>query len=140
MCTVDRSIIEKHLYNKFPQWQLQEEGRITKEVVTQLDQYFNGSRKEFTSPTSPIGTEFQKKVWEGLKKIPFGETKSYSQLSLEILGHTRGARAIGQANSKNPIAIIVPCHRVINKAGDLGGYRGGIDIKKWLINWEANSR
>ncbi len=101
----------------------------------QLEEYFNGGRKEFEMNLSPSGTEFQKKVWSELLKIPFGYTKSYLFIA-KMLGDELVIRAAAKANGQNPIAIIIPCHRVIGSDGSLTGYAGGLWRKKWLIEHE----
>lgn len=106
-------------------------------IFDQLNQYFLGSRTEFELPFELQGSEFELKVWRGLAKIPYGETYSYSQLAAQI-GKKKAARAVGQANSRNPISIIIPCHRVIAADGSIGGYSGGLWRKKWLLNLENN--
>ena len=103
----------------------------------QLKEYFAGNRKEFDIPLKLEGTDFQKKVWQELMKIPFGKTISYQQLA-EKMGDKNKARAVGNANGKNPIPIIIPCHRVIEKNGKLGGFGGGLKIKKFLLQLENN--
>lgn len=130
--------IEQYLQVKFPQWVICRDGTFVREGKTQLEEYFQGLRTEFTCSIDPQGTDFQRKVWHQLQQIPFGETKSYGEISSKVLGNSKGARAVGQANSKNPIAIIVPCHRVINQGGSLGGFSGGLHIKKWLLQWEKH--
>lgn len=101
----------------------------------QLNEYFNGTRRKFNLPINPAGTEFQKRVWSTLLKIPYGETRSYGQIAAAI-GNPKGARAVGAANNKNPIAIVIPCHRVIGADGALTGYAGGLDIKAILLETE----
>lgn len=101
----------------------------------QLREYFNGGRKEFELKLEPEGTEFQKKVWDELLKIPFGYTKSYLFIS-KMIGDTLAIRAAAKANGQNPIAIIIPCHRVIGSDGSLTGYAGGLWRKKWLLEHE----
>ena len=108
-----------------------------KECVFQLDEYFNGIRKEFVLKLDLKGTEFQKKVWKQLEKIPFGKTKSYLQISKQI-GDSNATRAVGNANGSNPISILIPCHRVIGSNGKLTGYGGGLWRKEWLLNHEKN--
>ena len=105
------------------------------DCVTQLDEYFNGKRKSFNLKFDYGGTDFQNRVWEELVKIPFGKTNSYLDIAKE-LGEINVVRAIGYANRKNPIAIIIPCHRVIGSNGDLTGYSGGLWRKQWLLNFE----
>lgn len=106
------------------------------DCVHQLNDYFNGSRNHFSLKLNPQGTDFQKKVWELLKTIPFGKTVSYLQLSKQ-LGDEKAIRAVASANGKNPIWIIIPCHRVIGSDGSLTGYAGGLHRKRWLINHES---
>lgn len=103
---------------------------------TQLDEYFKGKRTEFDIPLSEKGTTFQLKVWKALKTIPFGKTKSYQDIA-NIVKKPQAYRAVGTANGKNPISIIIPCHRVINADGKLGGYAGGLKIKKQLLKLEG---
>ncbi|MEU8528100.1 MULTISPECIES: methylated-DNA--[protein]-cysteine S-methyltransferase [Streptomyces] len=106
------------------------------ETVRQLDAYFAGELTEFDLPLHLVGTEFQLRVWEQLRLIPYGETRSYGELA-EALGNPGASRAVGLANGKNPVSIIVPCHRVIGAAGSLTGYGGGLDRKKRLLAFEA---
>jgi methylated-DNA-[protein]-cysteine S-methyltransferase len=105
------------------------------EVVRQLRAYFRGELKQFDLRLEMRGTEFQKSVWEELRKIPYGETRSYGQVA-EIIGNPKAMRAVGAANGQNPIAIIVPCHRVIGSSGSLTGFGGGMDCKKRLLELE----
>lgn len=102
------------------------------EAFRQLDEYFRGRRKKFDLPLRLRGTEFQKRVWRELLNIPYGETASYKDIAIR-LGNPNAARAVGMANHNNPVAIIVPCHRVITADGRLGGYAGGVDLKKKLL-------
>ena len=102
----------------------------------QLDEYFDGSRKQFVLPLDIQGTEFQQKVWNELLKIPFGSTRSYMDIA-KSLGDPKSIRAVGTANGKNKISIIIPCHRVIGTDGSLTGFGGGIQRKKWLLEHEA---
>jgi len=110
---------------------------ILNETEKQLIEYFSLNRKEFDIPLKLEGTDFQKKVWQELSKIPFGKTISYQQLA-EKMGSKNKARAVGNANGKNPIPIIIPCHRVIEKNGKLGGFGGGLLIKQFLLELENN--
>jgi methylated-DNA-[protein]-cysteine S-methyltransferase len=105
------------------------------EFVTQLQEYFIGKRTEFTFKLNPKGTEFQKKVWQELLQIPYGKTCSYLELSKK-LGDVKAIRAVASANGKNPLWIVVPCHRVIGTDGSLTGYAGGLWRKKWLLEHE----
>lgn len=105
-------------------------------VINQLQEYFDNKRTTFDLMLNPKGTIFQKSVWARLVKIPFGETKYYGQIADE-LGNPKASRAIGMANNKNPIPIIIPCHRVIGKNGALTGFAGGLDVKQQLLYHEA---
>lgn len=108
---------------------------VLHEAVSQLEDYFLGKRNDFTFPLNPSGTEFQKKVWLGLLEIPFGKTMSYQELSVK-LGDVKAIRAVASANGRNPLWIVVPCHRVIGSDGSLTGYAGGLWRKKWLLDHE----
>lgn len=104
--------------------------------ITQLDEYFKGDRKEFNIGLNPSGTEFQSKIWNLLKNIPYGKTISYLEQARQF-GDEKAIRAIGTANGKNPIPIIIPCHRVIGNDGSLTGYAGGLLKKQWLLEHEG---
>ncbi len=104
-------------------------------AVAQLKSYFTGELKHFSFKMNPSGTDFQKQVWEALNKIPYGETRSYLELSKE-LGNVKAIRAVAAANGKNPLWIVTPCHRVIGSDGSLTGYAGGLWRKKWLLDFE----
>jgi methylated-DNA-[protein]-cysteine S-methyltransferase len=104
-------------------------------VRSQLTEYFTGQRTEFDLPMNMLGTPFQQRVWTALQDIPYGETISYGELA-ELLGNPKAGRAVGLANGKNPISIIVPCHRVVGANGDLTGYGGGIERKRHLLDFE----
>ncbi|WP_159799807.1 methylated-DNA--[protein]-cysteine S-methyltransferase [Flavobacterium sp. MK4S-17] len=107
-----------------------------KEAVAQLEEYFSGKRKTFDFKMNPQGTEFQKKVWKALLEIPYGKTTSYHELSVK-LGDVKAIRAVASANGKNPLWVVVPCHRVIGSDGSLTGYAGGLWRKKWLLEHET---
>lgn len=109
---------------------------ILEDCVIQLKEYFEGLRKQFQLKLNPEGTPFQKKVWDELLKIPFGKTISYLELSKK-LGDIKAIRAVANANGKNPLWIIVPCHRVIGSDGSLTGYAGGLQRKQWLLEHEG---
>ncbi|MEH6577037.1 MAG: methylated-DNA--[protein]-cysteine S-methyltransferase [Amphritea sp.] len=121
----------------------EEDGKSTKpspllqNACRQLEEYFCGKRSNFELPLSPAGTKFQENVWATLQAIPYGETWSYLQLAQQ-LGNPKASRAVGSANGKNPIWILIPCHRVIQASGGLGGYAGGLDIKARLLDLEQN--
>ena len=105
-----------------------EETKLIKETAGQLREYFEGIRKEFTISLNPQGSSFQKKVWEALLQIPYGETRSYKEIA-QIIGNKKAARAVGMANHNNPIMCIIPCHRVIGSDGSLIGYRVALKLK-----------
>src|SRR5437764_2164915 len=113
------------------------DGAMNPEVARQLEEFFSGKRRSFDFPLAPEGTAFQKRVWKELCRIPFGETISYSELARRV-GRPGAARAVGRANATNPIALIVPCHRVIGANGSLTGYGGGLDLKAKLLDWERS--
>ena len=122
------------------------EGKITnkipknlKECVSQLREYFDGNRNHFDFKLNPQGTDFQQKVWQELLNIPFGKTMSYLDLSKK-LGDVKAIRAVASANGRNPLWIVVPCHRVIGTDGSLTGYAGGLWRKKWLLEHESPSQ
>jgi methylated-DNA-[protein]-cysteine S-methyltransferase len=124
-------------------WVLNEEVPVTKKIpailkdaAQQLTDYFDGKRNAFDFPLNPQGTDFQKKVWKALLEIPFGKTTSYQELSIK-LGDVKAIRAVASANGKNPLWVVVPCHRVIGSDGSLTGYAGGLWRKKWLIEHET---
>ena len=106
-----------------------------REVIRQLDEYFTGQRTEFDLPMTLAGTPFQRTVWAALREIPYGETMSYGHLA-ERIGRPGAARAVGLANGRNPIGIIVPCHRVVGATGSLTGYGGGLERKQYLLEFE----
>jgi methylated-DNA-[protein]-cysteine S-methyltransferase len=106
------------------------------DTIQQLNEYFAGERTEFDLPLEMVGTEFQKSVWQQLQKIPYGATTSYGTLALHLNNPT-ASRAIGSANGRNPISIIVPCHRVIGADGSLTGYAGGLKRKRYLLDLES---
>lgn len=109
------------------------------EITKQLNEYFARQRTEFTVPIAPLGNNFQQRVWNLLRTIPYGETRSYGELAT-ALGDPALARAVGSANSRNPISILVPCHRVIGADGSLTGYAGGIERKRFLLDLENPAR
>ena len=123
----DDAIAESILNQKTPE--------CLQECINQLEEYFKGERTTFNLKLNPKGTDFQKKVWRALLEIPFGKTRTYLQQS-KTLGDVKAIRAVASANGKNPIWIIIPCHRVIGSDGSLTGYAGGIWRKKWLLAHE----
>ena len=108
-------------------------------VAQQLAEYFAGTRQAFELPLAPKGSDFQKMVWHELTRIPFGETITYAELARRV-GRPNASRAVGRANATNPIALIIPCHRVIGSNGKLTGYACGVDIKEKLLDWETRAR
>ena len=118
-----------------PQADWKQNKAVFGEVIRQLEAYFSGELKEFQLPLAMAGTEFQLRVWEALRVIPYGETISYAQLAVRI-GNSNATRAVGLANGRNPIPIIVPCHRVIGSDGSLMGFGGGLATKKKLLELE----
>ncbi len=111
---------------------------LLKECAIQLDEYFKGKRRIFDLPLKLDGSPFQKKVWKKLSDIPYGETVSYSDIAEEI-GNPDAVRAVGGANNRNPVGLIIPCHRVIGKDGSLTGYGGGLWRKQWLLEHESKN-
>ena len=112
------------------------ETRFERQVAQQLSEYLAGRRDEFTFPTEPEGTDFDRSVWDQLARIPYGETRTYGQVARAI-GKPKAARAVGTANGRNPIPIVVPCHRVVAGGGKLGGFGGGLSLKRKLLQLEA---
>lgn len=113
----------------------EETNALVQKVISQLDEYFRGLREEFDLEILLEGTEFQKQVWKELMKIPYGKTESYKDIAIKIKNE-KAVRAVGNANNKNSIPIIVPCHRVIGSNGKLTGYAGGLNKKQWLLEHE----
>jgi methylated-DNA-[protein]-cysteine S-methyltransferase len=110
---------------------------IMKETIRQLDEYFSGKRKSFSLKVEMKGTDFQKSVWTAMSKIPYGKTASYKDLAV-IAGRPKAARAVGGACHRNPVGIVLPCHRVIGSDGSLTGFGGGLDLKEKLLRHEKN--
>jgi len=128
---------ERHAYPREGDWR---ESREHVDVLRrQLQEYFSGERALFDLELLPIGTDFQRRVWTELSRIPYGETISYGELARRI-GNHKAMRAVGLANGRNPIPIVVPCHRVIGADGSLTGFGGGIERKRWLLDHEARLR
>ncbi|MDW3176861.1 MAG: methylated-DNA--[protein]-cysteine S-methyltransferase [Acidimicrobiia bacterium] len=132
-------------------WPEEREGRVTfdetiidgehpvlTETATQLASYLAGDRHDFDLPLDPVGTDFQREVWAGLQEIPYGETQTYGELA-DSLEKPGAARAVGAATGRNPISIVIPCHRLVGSTGALTGFAGGIESKRWLLNHESNS-
>ncbi len=111
------------------------ETKLLKRAVKELSEYFQGVRKEFDLPINPQGTEFQKKVWDTLGRIPYGETRTYGEIAAQI-GKPKACRAVGGANNRNPLLILVPCHRVVGAGGALTGFACGLERKEYLLELE----
>ncbi|MBW3164791.1 methylated-DNA--[protein]-cysteine S-methyltransferase [Ferrimonas balearica] len=111
------------------------ESALTRQAKAQLLEYFAGQRQQFDLPLAPAGTPFRQSAWQALCTIPYGQTRSYGEQA-EVMGKPTAVRAVGAANGANPIAIVIPCHRVIGKNGSLTGYAGGLDRKAWLLALE----
>lgn len=118
--------------------QLKSHSDLLYEGYTQLQEYFSGQRTQFDLPLSCNGTVFQQQVWQALREIPYGETRSYKDVAISI-GNPKAAQAVGQANHRNPLLIINPCHRVIHHDGDITGFGCGMEAKKFLLDLEAGS-
>lgn len=132
-----RAIIEITTKLEFEKESSIKETQLIKKAYNQLEEYFAGKRKKFDLPLEFAGTEFQVKVWNALLTIPYGKTRSYKQIA-EQIKCPKGARAVGMANNKNEIMIVVPCHRVIGSTGKLVGYAGGLGVKEALLKLEKN--
>jgi len=114
---------------------IEQNDEILEKTRKQVDEYLNGNRKEFDLPLLMVGTDFQRRVWSALMRVPYGATSTYGQIA-EDIGSPRAVRAVGNANRANPVSIIVPCHRVIGSDGELVGYGGGLSLKEWLLRLE----
>lgn len=111
---------------------------VLQKAVDEMKRYFAGEQISFSGPFEFIGTDFQKSVWNSLVQIPHGETKTYGHIAT-LIGNAKASRAVGNANNKNPIAIMIPCHRVVGSTGKLVGYAGGLKTKEWLLSLEKNN-
>ena len=131
------------MFEKVMPTQQTQEARAAQEIPEQaareIGEYFEGKRRAFAVPTAAAGTPFQQAVWNALKEIPYGETRTYGEIARRI-GHPRASRAVGQANNRNPLPIVVPCHRVIGTSGALTGYAGGLAVKERLLELERTPR
>ncbi len=140
VCMVDFLTSEKSFLKElrrcFP-GEIVKDDRKNRAVLSQLKQYLKGKLRRFDCPLDMRGTSFEKKVWSKLAKIPFGETRSYKEIG-QAAGHPRAFRAVGNANGKNPLPLIIPCHRVIESNGGLGGFGHGIKVKKRLLDFEKS--
>ena len=118
---------------------IEKDTKLLVKAKNELEEYFEGKRKEFDLPLKQEGTEFQKKVWNALSKIPYGEKRTYKEIA-KMIGNEKASRAVGMANNKNNIPIIIPCHRVIGSNGKLVGYALGLDIKQYLLDLESKKK
>lgn len=130
-----RKQIDARLQNYLKKKYVVGKATVLEETIEQLTAYFNGTRKEFDIPTYFIGSDFQKQVWEALVQIPYGETRSYLELS-DFLGNKKAIRAVAAANGANALSVIVPCHRIVGSDGKLVGYAGGLETKRKLLDLE----
>lgn len=136
LCIGERNgAITRVTWQQLPKEWVLEETELIRKCKQELDEFFEGKRKTFNLPLAPEGTAFQKKVWDALREIPYGQTRTYKDIAIAV-DSPKGFRAVGMANNKNPIAIIVPCHRVIGTNGKLVGYAAGMEIKTWLLALE----
>jgi len=122
---------DKNNFNGFAE----AETPLIKKAAAQLTEYFAGKRKDFILPLAPVGTEFQRSVWRALQTVPYGETRSYGDIAV-MIGNPKAPRAVGMANNRNPIVVIIPCHRIIGHDGSLTGYGGGLNVKQYLLDLE----
>ena len=118
---------------------IEKDTKLLVKAKNELEEYFEGKRKEFDLPLKQEGTEFQKKVWNALSKIPYGEKRTYKEIA-KMIGNEKASRAVGMANNKNNIPIIIPCHRVIGSNGKLVGYALGLDMKQYLLDLESKNK
>ena len=129
------------IYSESHRWSIEtpeewvEDRALLEPVVVQLEEYFDGGRTEFDLPLAPAGTPFQREVWALLQRIPYGATTTYGEMAAQ-LGNPNASRAVGAANGRNPISIVIPCHRAIGKNGTLTGYAGGLEMKRKLLDLE----
>ncbi|MDD3963894.1 MAG: methylated-DNA--[protein]-cysteine S-methyltransferase [Synergistaceae bacterium] len=138
--TESERITDVHFAKSFvpPSEYSRKETPLHRKAAEQLREYFDGKRKVFDLPIAPVGTEFQIRCWEALLQVPYGETRSYGDIA-RAAGSPKGFRAVGMANNRNPVAIIIPCHRIIGSDGKLVGYGGGLDIKVFLLELERKN-
>lgn len=134
----DQALTGLH-FGEHPQQGAEGPTPLLEKAARQLEEYFAGQRKEFSLPLAPKGTEFQLRVWQALLQIPYGETRSYGELAA-MVGNPKACRAVGGANHRNPLSILIPCHRVVGTGGSLTGYAGGLAIKEFLLKLESEAR
>lgn len=131
----EKKIIAIEINQKTQHEVIQKDTDLLKETEKQLIEYWEGNRKNFQIPLNPKGTKFMKEVWTALQDIPYGEVRTYGQIAKKV-GNAKASRAVGMANHRNPIPILIPCHRVIGSNGKLVGYALGLELKKLLLEWE----
>ncbi len=131
-----RSRIDKRIQNGLKSSYLEGDSSLLKDLEQQLDEYFSKKRTDFNLPLLTVGTDFQNSVWEALQEIKYGQTWTYSDLAAQV-GKSEAVRAVGSANGANAISIIIPCHRIIGKGDSLGGYAGGLNTKRRLLELES---
>jgi methylated-DNA-[protein]-cysteine S-methyltransferase len=136
VASTDRGLAAVHFGNSVPDGAVVDNS-ANREIVKQLSEYFEGKRTRFELPLDVEGTPFQKSVWNELLRIPYGETRSYGDIA-KALGKPAAARAVGMANHNNPVAIVIPCHRVVGQNGSLTGYAGGLHLKQQLLSIERH--
>ena len=134
----DQALTGLH-FGEHPQQGAEDPTPLLEEAARQLEEYFAGQRKVFSLPLAPKGTEFQLRVWQALLQSPYGETRSYGELAA-MVGNPKACRAVGGANHRNPLSILIPCHRVVGTGGSLTGYAGGLAIKEFLLKLESEAR
>ena len=134
-----RGAIERGLTCRIPGCTLREDPGAFGEAIRQMEEYFRGERHHFSLAMAPMGTEFQLRVWKALQEVPYGQTQSYREIAVRV-GRPQAARAVGQAVGKNPLPILIPCHRVIQSNGGMGGFTGGLDLKSDLLALEARGK
>ncbi|MGB0373125.1 MAG: methylated-DNA--[protein]-cysteine S-methyltransferase [Opitutales bacterium] len=132
-----RTTVDKRIQSTLQAEYVETDSQIIEETKKQLEEYLNKGRTQFDIPILFAGSDFQRSVWNALLQIPYGETRSYSELA-ESLGNLKAIRAVASANGANSMSILVPCHRIIESNGGLGGYAGGLSVKRKLINLESN--
>ena len=138
VASTDKGIASIQFGNTLPEGVVAEPSAIH-ETVEQLSEYFEGKRTQFELPLDVEGTDFQKAVWNELQRIPYGETRSYGEIA-KAIGRPGAARAVGMANHENPLAVVIPCHRVVGSKGSLTGYAGGLHLKAQLLSIESRHR
>ena len=136
LCANDKGMT--HVFFGWKEGQEEEQNFFLTKAALEIEEYLKGERKHFTLPLFPKGTPFQERVWDALREIPYGETRTYSDIAKRI-GKPKAYRAIGMANHRNPLSILIPCHRVIGADGSLVGYGGGTAIKEYLLELEKGN-